>query len=111
LIYSYKNIKVYPTYQLSPYFSYVELRFPITGKNLYDQYSLIEQTYPSHTFRAGVDWFVAPGQTIGALFNGTYNDRDIDVVSQAAVSRTGSLGIDSTTLSDTWQKSTYNSQM
>jgi hypothetical protein len=77
----------------------------------YDQHSPAEVKNPSHTLRAGIDWFVAPGQTIGALFNGTYNSRDIDIVSQAAISQTGVSKTDSTILSDTWQKSTYNSRM
>ncbi|MDR1500819.1 MAG: TonB-dependent receptor [Tannerellaceae bacterium] len=77
----------------------------------YDQYSLIEEGYPSHTLRAGIDWFIAPGHTMGALFNGTYNNLDTDIASHADISQTGSAKIDSTILSDTWASSTYSSQM
>jgi len=52
----------------------------------YDQHSESRARIPTHTLRAGVDWFVSPEQTIGFLFNGTSYKLDIDVVSEAAVS-------------------------
>lgn len=77
----------------------------------YDQYSESKLKIPVHTLRAGIDWFITPNQVIGALFNGTFYNLDIDVVSQVRVSRTGISKIDSTILSDTWQRAKKRSQM
>jgi hypothetical protein len=115
LNYRSKKLNVFGNYGYNNATFYQELsqirNYGGTSPSTYDQYSLIKQKDPSHTLRAGIDWFVASGQTIGALFNGTYNNRDIDVVSQAAISQTGVSKTDSTILSDTWQKSSYTSQM
>ena len=102
--YGYNNVPAY--YDLAQIRNYGGT-IPLT----YDQYSLIDQKQPSHTLRAGIDWFVAPGQTIGALFNGTYNNLDLEIVSRADISQTGRAKTDSTILSDTWAETTYSSQM
>jgi len=80
---------------------------PIT----YDQYSLMDQKTPSHTFRAGADWFITPNQTIGFLFNGGHTNLDLKTASQVDVSQTGFSKIDSTILSDALQTATFKSQM
>lgn len=77
----------------------------------YDQYTKFKQTIPVHTLRAGIDWFIAPNQTIGALFNGTFYTLDIDAVSKADVSRRGVSKIDSTIRSDSWQTAKNRSEM
>ena len=102
--YGYNNVPFYSDlYQIRNYSGAV----PLT----YDQHTLIRMKTPSHTLRAGFDWFVTPKQTIGLLFNGSYNNNKGDMVSKADIMLTGSSKIDSTTLSNTRPVSTFNSQM
>ena len=69
---------------------------PIT----YDQYSLSNDWEPSNTLRAGIDWFITPKQTIGFLFNGTFNKRDGDIAAKANIMQTGTSKVDSIELSN-----------
>jgi hypothetical protein len=66
---------------------------------------------PGHTFRAGLDWFVAPKQTVGLLFNGTYNEQKGNMTSEAGIMLTGSSKIDSTILAKSRSVANTNSQM
>lgn len=82
-----------------------------TQSQTYDQYSLVDQKMPVHTLRAGIDWFIAPKQTIGFLFNGSNNKLNMDFTSRTTVSPMGISKIDSTILSDIWSNTTNTSQM
>lgn len=77
----------------------------------YDENSHFKQKLPIHTLRAGIDWFVAPNQTIGALFNGTFYNLDTEEVAKTAVSRRGVAKTDSTILSDSRRTAKSRSQM
>jgi hypothetical protein len=76
----------------------------------YDHYSVRRASQPGHTLRAGMDWFVTPKQTIGFLFNGTFNERDGKINAQADIMRTGTSKIDSTELTDSKFTNKYSSQ-
>jgi outer membrane receptor protein involved in Fe transport len=80
---------------------------PIT----YDQHSIIKRKSPGQTLRTGFDWSVAPKQTVGFLFNGSLNNMNGTIVSEAYIMVTGSSKIDSTTLTNTRPSSRFNSQM
>ena len=102
--YGYNNMSWYSDlYQIRNYNG----AMPLT----YDQHTLIRMKTPGHTLRAGLDWFVAPRQTIGLLFNGTYNEQKGDMVSEADIMLTGSSKIDSTILANTLPVARFNSQM
>lgn len=58
-----------------------------------------------------MDWFVTSKQTIGFLFNGTYNNMDGDFTSDAAIMRTGTSKIDSTERSESRFTQKYSSQV
>ena len=77
----------------------------------YDQYSQLHHFGPSHTLRAGIDWFITSKQTIGFIFNGVYNNRSGDISAKANIMQTGVSKIDSTELSDLRSNNKYSSQM
>ena len=102
----------YGYYNIPMYYDITQIRnyggtYPLT----YDQNTLVYQKTPAHTLRAGIDWFIAPNQTLGFLINGGHNNYDVDFVSQATISQTGSSKIDSTILSNSFTTSTNRSQM
>ena len=80
---------------------------PIT----YNQHSLMQNKTNSHSYRAGIDWFVSPKQTLGFLFNGAESDGKGDITARADIGQTGASKIDSTERSVTWSGSKYSSQM
>ncbi len=102
--YGYSNVPEYTElYQKRNYRSEI----PIT----YDQYTQLRTPNPTHTLRAGIDWFVSPKQTIGFLFTGIYNRSEGDMAAKADVVQTGGSKIDSTELSDSWLTNKYSAQM
>ena len=77
----------------------------------YDQYSLIRASYPVHTLRTGIDWFISPKQTVGFLFNRTYTNRDGDIDAKADIMQIGTLKVESIEEAESEFKNKYNSQM
>ena len=78
---------------------------------IYDQHSLMRPKSSAHTIRAGIDLLINPKQTVGFLFTGSFSGDEGSFESKADITKSGSIKIDSTIITNTSLTNNYSSQM